>query len=247
MGRLTPTQRLRRRAEDALAAQGLHEIVGWSFTGPELARASCASARRRLAADARQPDVLRAIAAADDAARIAAGRGRAQPRARRGQARAVRVRRGLPGKDDQRRASSPRSPTTSGLLAGPVRTATWRDQHPQQADFFAAKGVLAGLLAALGVDWDVRPLSRRSRFCIPAAPPRCLSMASTVGWLGEIHPNVAAQWDFEDTVAGFEIELSAITPPDAVKFQDLVSFPDVHEDLAIVVGESGQRERSACA
>ncbi len=37
VGRLTPVQRLRRHAEDALAAQGLHEIVGWSFTGPELA------------------------------------------------------------------------------------------------------------------------------------------------------------------------------------------------------------------
>ena len=33
-GRLTAVQRLRRRATDVLAAQGLHEIVGWSFTGP---------------------------------------------------------------------------------------------------------------------------------------------------------------------------------------------------------------------
>ena len=37
-GRLTPRQRLRRRASDALAAQGLHEIVGWSFVAPEMAR-----------------------------------------------------------------------------------------------------------------------------------------------------------------------------------------------------------------
>ena len=34
-GRLTDVQRLRRRAADALTAQGLHEIVGWSFEGPE--------------------------------------------------------------------------------------------------------------------------------------------------------------------------------------------------------------------
>src|SRR5947209_1868288 len=37
-GRLTPRQRLRRRAADALAAQGIHEAVGWSFTGPEQLR-----------------------------------------------------------------------------------------------------------------------------------------------------------------------------------------------------------------
>jgi phenylalanyl-tRNA synthetase beta chain len=35
-GRLSPRQQLRRRAADALTAQGLHEIVGWSFVGPGL-------------------------------------------------------------------------------------------------------------------------------------------------------------------------------------------------------------------
>src|SRR4051794_11090198 len=35
-GRLEPTQRLRRRAEDALASRGLWEILGWSFTAPRL-------------------------------------------------------------------------------------------------------------------------------------------------------------------------------------------------------------------
>ena len=34
--RLTREQQLRRRAADALTAEGLHEIVGWSFVGPEL-------------------------------------------------------------------------------------------------------------------------------------------------------------------------------------------------------------------
>ncbi len=34
---LTPRQKMRRRAADALTAQGLDEIVGWSLGGPELA------------------------------------------------------------------------------------------------------------------------------------------------------------------------------------------------------------------
>jgi phenylalanyl-tRNA synthetase beta chain len=46
-GRLTAAQQLRRRAEDALAARGLDEIVGWSFTDPSLLD------RLRLPADAR--------------------------------------------------------------------------------------------------------------------------------------------------------------------------------------------------
>ena len=37
VGRLTPAQRLRRRAEDALVGAGLSEAVGWSFTAPDVA------------------------------------------------------------------------------------------------------------------------------------------------------------------------------------------------------------------
>ncbi len=37
-GRLTHAQRVRRRAEDALAGRGLYEIVGWSFADPAPAR-----------------------------------------------------------------------------------------------------------------------------------------------------------------------------------------------------------------
>ena len=36
VGILTPAQRLRRRAEDALAGRGLLEIVGWSFEAPDV-------------------------------------------------------------------------------------------------------------------------------------------------------------------------------------------------------------------
>src|SRR5258707_3685643 len=49
-GRLTTRQRFRRRAADLLAAQGLYEVVGWSFTGPDTA------ARLRLPED--RPDAV---------------------------------------------------------------------------------------------------------------------------------------------------------------------------------------------
>ncbi len=40
LGRLTPRQRQRRRAADVLVAQGLSEVVGWSFNGPDTAGGS---------------------------------------------------------------------------------------------------------------------------------------------------------------------------------------------------------------
>ncbi|MDE3131137.1 MAG: phenylalanine--tRNA ligase subunit beta, partial [Acidobacteriota bacterium] len=123
------------------------------------------------------------------------------------------------------------------LLAGPVRRATWRDQHPPQADFYAIKGTLTGLLSALGVDWEVQAPAP-APFLHPGRAATVLVDGQQVGWLGEIHPSVAGRWEFDDTVAAFELDLSAIRPPPAVQFQDLVSFPAVHEDLAVVVAEA---------
>ena len=69
-GRLTPRQRLRRRASDALAAQGLHEVVGWSFAAPDLL--SRLRIAERPVIELENPMSLRAGDAADHAAGIAA-------------------------------------------------------------------------------------------------------------------------------------------------------------------------------
>ena len=111
-------------------------------------------------------------------------------------------------------------------------------RRPRPADFFAAKGVLAGLLDALRVRWTVGPRPR----AVPAPGPRGERSSSTdepVGWLGEIHPLVAAEWDLSDTVAAFELDLDAVARCrlTAALPRDLTSFPEVREDLAVVVSE----------
>jgi phenylalanyl-tRNA synthetase beta chain len=58
---------------------------------------------------------------------------------------------------------------------------------------------------------------------------------SAVGWLGELHPSVAAAWDLEETVAGFELDLDAVALPAPAIYQDLTSFPEVREDLAVII------------
>ena len=145
-GRLNGRQRLRRRASDALAAQGLDEIVGWSFAHPELAD----RLRLRLGHDhpdrrAREPDLGRSLAAAHDGDRLAARRRAPQPRSRRRHAPPVRGGRGVPA-DRARAARSATSPTTSARcwFRAPVRPPSWREPQPRAVDFFAAKGGAPG-------------------------------------------------------------------------------------------------------
>ena len=136
-------QRLRRRAADALAAQGLHEVVGWSFVAPDLAD------RLRLPATiARSSSRTRCrpstVAAAHDAARLAARRRRGAT-VPRGARRCALFEAGRGVLPDAASAASRRAPPRRRAAVGRgAARRRWREPAPRAADFFAAKGVLAG-------------------------------------------------------------------------------------------------------
>ena len=59
------------------------------------------------------------------------------------------------------------------------------------------------------------------------------------GWLGEIHPLICRDWDL-DSAAGFEIDLApliAASPVGDESYEDVISYPAVHQDIAVVVDE----------
>ena len=234
-GRLTPRQRLRRRAVDALAAQGLHEIVGWSFTGPELPD------RLRLPAD----HPLRDAVALENPLSIEQSRlrttllGSLLDTAAHNRAHGVdRLRLFETGAVffPDRNAGLPREPQhIAALVTGSVRPPSWRDPEPPVADFFTAKGILQALLGALRSEWTVERAA--DPFLHPGTAARILVGREPVGWLGEVHPLVAAEWDLEGTIAGFELDLDAVPEPATPLYEDVTSFPEVREDLAVIVAE----------
>jgi phenylalanyl-tRNA synthetase beta chain len=235
-GRLTLRQRLRRRAADALAAQGLDEIVGWSFAHPDLPE------RLRLAPD----DPLRATVELENPISADLSRlrttllGSMLDVARHNRARGASMLRlfetgavYLPDADGQ----LPREPYHVGaLLAGAARRPSWREPQPRPVDFFAIKGVLAGLLDTLRVPWTVARAGEP--FLHPGRAARVLADGEAVGWIGEIHPLVAAEWDLNDTVAAFELDLDAVSVPPTPIYQEVPGFPDVREDLAVIVPQT---------
>ncbi len=235
-GALTELQRLRRRAVDALTSQGLHEVVGWSFVGPELA------ARLRLP----EHDVLELenpmsteqsqlrttlLGSLLDVAQR--NRARGASALRLFEAGAVY----LPGEEP----GLPREPFhVAAVMVGPARNATWRDPEPPAADFFAGKGVVQGLLDTLRAPWTLAAAEAQARpFLHPGRAADILIDGTAVGWLGELHPLIAADWDLPDTAAAFELDLDAVVAhaPDVTLYQDLTSLPEVREDLAVIVSE----------
>ncbi|MGO9821320.1 MAG: phenylalanine--tRNA ligase subunit beta [Solirubrobacteraceae bacterium] len=233
-GRLTPRQQLRRRASDLLAAQGLDEVIGWSFASPDLAR------KLRLP---KQPTVKLQNAMSSEQSQLRTGltgslldvasrnRDRGAGALRLFEAGAVYLPAGEALPDEPYHVGA--------LLAGPVRPATWRDKAPAEADFYAAKGVLAGLLDGVRVEWRLEAAAEPQPFLHPGRAGRIMLGADEAGWIGEIHPQVASDWGWSQPIAAFELDLDAVAERVQVaRYRDLTSFPDVREDLAVIVAES---------
>ena len=241
-GRLSHQQRLRRAAEDALAGRGLHEIVGWSFTEPGLLdrlRIPEGHPMRQVVAlenplsedqSIMRPTLLGSLL---DAARHNVSRNR--PDIAIFESGTVYRRRGDAGAGTY---PAEEHHALGALLGGALAPRSWRGQAGE-ADFFAAKGLLGGLLERFGVHWSVKaqqwPFLHPGRSAAvmargPASEPVLL------GFVGELHPLVSGAWDLERTAA-FAIDLGklAAVTPEVVSFSPFGAFPVLRQDLAVTM------------
>jgi phenylalanyl-tRNA synthetase beta chain len=114
---------------------------------------------------------------------------------------------------------------------------TWRSEA-QPADFYAAKGLVEGMLGSVGIAFEVEPGERP--FLHPGRTATVLAGDERkLGWIGELHPSVARAWDLDATVAAFELDADLIAElaPGPMPYRDVTSFPAVIQDIAVVVGE----------
>jgi phenylalanyl-tRNA synthetase beta chain len=253
-GMLTHAQRVRRGAEDAMVGRGLYEIVGWSFTEPALLD------RLLLPADHELRRVVRLANPMSDAQSIMRPTllgsllDAAQHNvARNGPDLAIfesgTVYRAATSAGD----ASAGTPTGASehhalgvLLSGALAARSWRGA-PAQADFFAAKALLAALLDHFHVHWGVQEAQwpflhpGRSAAVIARAPQEehaAGGEAIRLGFLGELHPTVAASWGLERTAA-FAIDLGklAVVAPEVSEFRAFGSVPSLRQDIAVILPE----------
>jgi phenylalanyl-tRNA synthetase beta chain len=249
VGRLTHAQRLRRRLEDALRDRGMDEIVGWSFTAPQtlaklrLDGAPLLTLSNPLSEDhaAMRPLLLPGLL---DAARRNAAHGAA------GVALFESAHVYEPGGDLEAPSGSPEGATPATErhhLAGLVTEsapATWRSDAGA-ADFYAAKGYVEALLSVAGLELSVESTGElpylhpgRAARAIVAVPSESGGKPTLVdvGWIGELHPLVAREWDLQGAAA-FELDadvLAELTDGVLATYEDVTSFPAVLQDIAVV-------------
>jgi phenylalanyl-tRNA synthetase beta chain len=212
-GRLTKPQRLRRLVEDTLAGVGFAEAYTSALVRddphPEAIRLP-----DPLTAD---QAVLRTtlLGGLVDAARRNAEHGN------EGIALFEVARVYLPPAPEPR-TGSPSVPSGEVLPEERLRAA-----GITEGGYFRAKGAVEVLHAALGVE----PRFERAHepFLHPGKAARV-----GAGWVGELHPET-----LEGSWGAFELDLEALfaAVPERAVYDDVITFPAVHQDLAFVVAE----------
>jgi phenylalanyl-tRNA synthetase beta chain len=234
-GRLSHAQRLARRAEDALAARGVSEIVGWSFADPAVLE------RLRLGPD----DPMRAVVTIENPLSEAQSILRPTLLCSLLDVAAHNVARGArdlalfeSGTVYRASKTGPQADEHHGLgvlLSGDIVAPAWRGESAP-GDFHAAKGLLAAVLEVAGIESELAPA--QWPFLHPARCAAVLSGGQRLGFIGELHPLVAAAWDLERAaVWALDLGRLAELAPEVTAFTAFGDYPPAREDLAIVLDD----------
>ena len=243
VGRLTGSQPLRRRLEDALRDRGLYECISYSFTSPDkLARLRVADLPALRLDNPLSEDlsVMRPLLLPGllDAAAHNAAHGRPDvalfesahvywPAGSLDDARDESPGGALPAEERHHLA----------VVATRLAPGGWRSE-PVPADFHAARGLLDALLGTARVEFALQPAEHP--FLHPGRSATVLVGARPLGLIGELHPRVTAAWELDATVAALEldVELLAEHAGDEVgRYVAVSGFPAVLQDIAVVVPE----------
>jgi phenylalanyl-tRNA synthetase beta chain len=236
-GALNHAQRVRRAAEDALVGRGLHEIVGWSFTDPTLLdrlRIPAEHALRRVltlenplseAQSVMRPTLMGSLL---DAAAHNVSRGQSDIAIFESGA-VYRAATTGPLADEHH--------ALGALLSGGLVPRSWRGSAPEEADFFAAKALLAAVLDRFRVDWSVTP--EQWPFLHPGRSAAVHIGELKLGFVGEVHPLVAKEWDMgRSAVLAIDLGKLAAAAEPVASFKPFASVPPLRQDLAVTLPET---------
>lgn len=112
----------------------------------------------------------------------------------------------------------------------------------EQYDFFYLKGVVENLFEAMG--YPSKELTFEGTAGMPSFHPYRLAVikikGKEIGFLGEVHPQVLEKWGIDQKVSMFMLEIESLLAEEVVQkglVVPVTKYPAVRRDLAIVVPE----------
>ena len=121
-----------------------------------------------------------------------------------------------------------------GLIYGARNPEQW-GMESTDADFYDLKADVSALLP----QGETRFIPWREHLALHPGRAAHISISGqVVGWMGELHPRVAAHFDFQKPVILFEIQLDTILYQPLPQYREISRFHPIRRDLAVLVPEN---------
>jgi phenylalanyl-tRNA synthetase beta chain len=130
-------------------------------------------------------------------------------------------------------------PRAALLLTGNRRSAGW-NRSAEPVDFYDAKGILEKVFERLGMTGRVAYEAARPEGFHPgrtaAITIRTERGTETIGYVGQLHPELQRDFDLADTYVA-EVELASIYEyaDSHIEYRTLPRYPAIERDIAVVV------------
>lgn len=123
----------------------------------------------------------------------------------------------------------------AGAITGLWHSHSWQGEK-KAADFYVAKGVVEGLLSALGLDNHIEYKPTNQEGMHPGRTAAVVLNGQEAGYVGQLHPVTQKQYGLRETYV-FELNLKAIfaAKVEEVRYSAIPRFPSITRDIALVV------------
>ena len=127
----------------------------------------------------------------------------------------------------------------TAVMSGQREPEGW-SQTTATVDFYDLKGVVEEVLATSGILNITFETESSQPYLHPGKSCRLLSGQQQLGFLGEVHPEVLSNFNIDQPVYLFELDVEAIIDltGEHAQFEALSRFPDVLRDSALLLDES---------
>ena len=132
---------------------------------------------------------------------------------------------------------APERDSLAGIFVGTRWSEQWGAGR-ESGDFYDLRADVEALLALTGDLGAFRFVAERHASLHPGRSARILRDGDPVGWIGELHPRLARQLEFNVAPLLFELDTATALAVRGQPYREVSRFPQVRRDLAIVVDEA---------
>ena len=129
----------------------------------------------------------------------------------------------------------------AAIATGPLLPEHWSGQD-EPVGFYDLKQDVEAIIQNSHDDVEIEFVAAEHAALHPGQSAKILAAGAQLGWLGRIHPGLAAACDISPDACLFELAMTQSAGAGCRSFMEISRYPSIRRDLAIVVDEHVQAQ-----